>query len=383
MTSPSEHDVILVSSNGRCGIHEYSNMLSKAFQALGHNVSQVTIEYQDHGDLSSKLSEPFRPGTTVIFEYTPEIFDPVRLASEFHLLKNNGAKLILSLHDINHGNIYRPGNAKRALSDLFSFRLPIIATRLAYRIVTQSYSQARRRKALQVLGKLSDEIIIHSEINRIPAEHNFEAISKIRYVPHFIEGVQGSVPPASSSGASSDGGDAGTAVRFLVPGFITPGKRILEIMDAAPADAELVIAGTVRRDDIETDVAYLERIIEKQQALKGVKSIRIVNDYDQLHSYLLSSDVAVFYYEHGSQSGMASLAVGAGLPCVFSNAPAFDHLKPAGLVASTTTELTAVMSCLLDPSKRSALATNSAALADQMSPESCAAQYLSPELSLS
>jgi hypothetical protein len=90
----------------------------------------------------------------------------------------------------------------------------------------------------------------------------------------------------------------------------------------------------------------------------------------------LAADAAVFYYADGYQSGVASLAVGAGKPCIFSDLPAFSDLCEAGLVVRTPEELRQAMEEIQRQDTFASLQAAAVQVRKKFNPSRMAACYL-------
>ena len=361
-------DFVIVSSGGRCGIYEYSRMLVDAFAVLGQSVHHIAIAYRDHEALSRQLHQLKRNQRIVIFEYTPEIFDPARLLPQLVKLRWQKRHVILSIHDLNHGTIFRRSSVQRAMqtglrpSSAFSFVTSAIR-KLSNAIAT--------RVALRLIGLTVNEVVVHSPRTAQQARSMLGRTSKHRYVPHFAQPLIGDpIESRKRRGLTSD------VFAFIIPGFIVRAKRILEVIDALPAGVELWIVGTVRRADDFDSLTYLDEIRAKAASAPKDRCIRVIEDYENMEEYLIAADVAVLYYSHGSQSGIGSLSIGAGKPCIFSDISAFEHLRPAGLWVSTAQDLADAMQKIQEADTYSRLQAAAVGLNVALDPVNCVREYV-------
>ncbi len=359
--------IVLVSSNGQCGIHEYSKIVVDALRQIHADVDHIAIAYKDHKTLRSRLKHLANSSVHVIFEYTPEIFETRKLMAEIFRLRRSGAKVTLSVHESSPGTIYRKENIRHLrsivgkpydLRKLFS---------IGRKLATRPTSQLLRKLYLRLIGRFSNEILVHSAHVSEETVAVFGQSKRTRYVPHFITRIE----------SNNQRNDTSEKARFIVPGFINPTKRILEVIEALPADTELTIAGTIKTPVDDASIEYQKRIVQKIKELENEKTIRLVCDYDQLENELRRSDVAIFYYERGSQSGMASLAIGAGLSCIFSTIGAFDEIRSAGMSVDSVEVLNDAMVQMSDPDQRNEYSNKAVELCNRLSPIECAKYYLS------
>jgi hypothetical protein len=122
---------------------------------------------------------------------------------------------------------------------------------------------------------------------------------------------------------------------FIIPGFLFRRKRIIEVIKQLPSETELWIVGTPS----EYDPGYLEEIEAYLSQSDKQKRVRLIQDYERMEKYLMAADAAVLFYNDAYQSGIASLAVGASRPCIFSDLLAFQDVREAGLTVSDPIEL--------------------------------------------
>ena len=364
MTDPSK--IILVSSNGRCGVHEYSKVIAGALEQVHPDVEHIAIEYKDHETLRNRLKSVETESARLIFEYTPEIFDTRQLLLQFVRLRRAGAKITLSVHEAGPGTIYRKDNLRNLGSTMRNPFNPRRLWSVGRKLLTRPIEQLLRKCALRIIGRLSEDILIHSKHTTPEVARVFGHSDRIQHIPHFIPNL----------GTIEDSGSPAAPSRFIVPGFINPAKQILEVIEALPEESELVIAGTLKSKAESSVVEYHKRVAQRVSDLQGQKKIRLVQEYDQLENELRKSTSAIFYYDYGSQSGMASLAIGVGLPCIFSNIPAFDEIQTAGLTADSVESLRNAMTQMNDPAVRNRFSESAALLREKFSPTECAKRYI-------
>src|SRR5207245_3561016 len=123
---------------------------------------------------------------------------------------------------------------------------------------------------------------------------------------------------------------------FLSPVFFFARKRYIEVIDALPDDAVLVLSGT--RSDWEP--RYCD---ESMEAAKRKSNVVINTEYNTMGEYVAAADCVVLFYEDVFQSAVVTQAVWAGLPCIFSNAEGFAPYHAAGPVAQSVDELAKAM----------------------------------------
>src|SRR5207244_12660142 len=76
----------------------------------------------------------------------------------------------------------------------------------------------------------------------------------------------------------------------------------------------------------------------------------ICNSADEaMGLFVFPSDCVVLFYEDVFQSAVATQAIWAGLPCIFSDTPGFRLYEGAGLVARDTAQLARAMAEIRRP----------------------------------
>jgi len=102
---------------------------------------------------------------------------------------------------------------------------------------------------------------------------------------------------------------------FVSPGFFFKRKRYIEVIEALPDDAVLVLSGT----ESQWERGYFQEVADVAAAHPNV----ILNtDYETMGQYVAASDCVVLFYEDVFQSAVVTQAIWAGLPCIFSDTPA-------------------------------------------------------------
>jgi hypothetical protein len=125
----------------------------------------------------------------------------------------------------------------------------------------------------------------------------------------------------------------------------------------------------------EYDPGYLEEIEAYLERSSKQEQVRLVQDYDRMEQYLLAADVVVLFYSDAYQSATATLAIGAGKPCIFSDIPAFADLREVGLSVHTDVELHQAMIEIQEPETYARLQVRATQLRGHLSPSRIAACY--------
>jgi hypothetical protein len=141
------------------------------------------------------------------------------------------------------------------------------------------------------------------------------------------------------------------------------------VIEALPDEAVLVLSGT--KSDWEP--RYFEEVIELAKTKPNV----VVNtEYNTMGEYIAASDAVVLFYEDVFQSAVATQAVWAGLPCIFSEAEGFAAYHAAGPVVRSVDELARTMREIQKPETYAKYLRGVRILRRLLSPERNAERYL-------
>ena len=360
-------NIVVVSSNDRCGIREYSQVLINGLEQLGHSARYIGVTPHDNQDLAEKINQVSSDDDTIIIEYEPGIFWLFGLIKTMIWLRlRRPVRILLSIHEIEPEKYpeYRQtlwffGRAVEK-SWWSEFSLLILS---AGKVLLNLFTL---RIGLLLLGILPHKIIIHSP----QAAHNLQIVSvdteKIANIPLTIQTEPGSRLDARQM---LDIGES--PFIFISPGFLFRRKRLLDVAEALPENAELWIVGTASH----FDPGYIVDL-EAYIAQNPQRRVRLIQDYDNMPNYLMAADAVVLYYESVYQSAVVGMAIGAGKPCIFTKLPAFEYLSQAGLSVQTFSELHRAMVDIQQPDIYHELAQGTQELQQQYSPEAIAREYL-------
>lgn len=360
-------NVTLISSDGQCGIYEYSLVLRAGFEAIGHRAHYIGVKNWDDTDLFRKLRQVAPDADVVIFEYEPGIFHLQALVRALVQMRFvHRKRVILSVHEIEPAKFPSYHQIQWRLGQPARFIGPLELVRLAWATGEVSLHYFAMRVLLTLLGWLPHEVIVHSP----KANENIGLIlanrEKVTSIPLLIKPRDGD--PAA---LRAELGLPADRFLFISPGFLFRRKRVVEMIQQLPSEAELLVVGLPSQ----FDPGYLEEI-QACLAQHPDKAIRLVQDYDNMERYLLAADAAVLYYRDAYQSAVAGLALGAGKPCVFSDLPAFADYKEAGLFARNDPELHRAMQDIQRPDVYVRLQAGAMRLREELKPENVASQYL-------
>lgn len=360
-------NVTLISSEGQCGIHEYSLILRQGFEAIGHRTRYIGVKNWDDVDLFHKLRQVASDDDVIIFEYEPGIFHLralVRALAQMRLVRRK--RVILSIHEIEPSKFPSYHHIQGRLDQHVRFGGPLELIRLVWATADVALHYFAMRAFLTLLGWIPHVVSVHSP----KANENTGLIlanrRKIVYIPHVIKSQNGDCTALRAElGLPQD------RFLFICPGFLFRRKRILETIEQLPLDTELLIVGLPSQ----YDPGYLEEI-QTHLAQNSEKRIHLIHDYDNMGKYLLAADAAVLYYRDAYQSGIACLALGAGKPCILSDLPAFADYKEAGLFARTDLELRQAMQDIQRPDVYARLQAGAIRLREEFEPARIASRYL-------
>lgn len=364
--------VVMISSAGRCGIREYSYILMDGFRELGHSVRYIEVERHNNRDLIRAVQQVEAGDEIIIFEYEPGIFwlgGLIRAMARLRFWQRK--RIILSVHEI------APEKYVEARQIVWHLSRPVARSPLfeLLKLIPATADIIVRflmlRVGLLVFGRLPHKILVHSAKGAENIHLSLADDDKVHYVPHLVKQLT-----LDKNGSRRRLALPDDVFAFIAPGFLFRRKRIVDVIQQLPPNVELWVVGT----ESEHDPGYLAEIQKLVSQITHPDRVRLIQDYERMEQYLIAADAAVFYYADGFQSGVASLAVGAGKPCIFSDLPAFSDLRQAGLVARSSPELRRAMEAIQDPILYRQLKENVLTLRTQLAPRFVAAQYLQDEV---
>ncbi len=359
-------NVVLNGSTGRCGIREYSHILMEGFHELGHRVHYIGVRRHDNRDLARCVQQVKPDDEVVIFEYEPGIFELRGLVAQMGRLRLMGKRVLLSVHEIGPAKYGEYHYILNRLSQPARFRGPLELGRLVWATLGVAYRYLTLRLFLVLLGWLPHRVIVHSPKAEAHIGIALANRRKLHYVPLVVKHLEGDRDTLREQlGLPRD------VFAFIIPGFLFRRKRITEVIEQLPAGVELWIVGTPS----EYDPGYLEEIETYLVSSGKREQVRLIQDYDRMEQHLLAADAVVLFYTDAYQSAIASLAVGAGKPCIFSDLSAFSDLREAGLVVRELGGLREAMMKLQDSTLYDALQKRTLKLRDELKPSQVAAQY--------
>ena len=365
-------ELAVVSSDRRSGIHHYALAVCDGLRAAGHRATFVGTKHLDAADLAAKLRYIAKGTDAVIFEHEAGIYSDIPFVRALARLRLRGIPTVLSAHEIepekfhhyrklSHALHYRPSYAWylewiRALS----VALRIGVWFLAYRAI------------LALMGWLPARILVHSHRSNFWVSLLTRDERKRDLVPLVVMPLEDTERPASPEAKRDLRAGLGLPADkfvFVSPGFFFKRKRYLEVIDALPDDAVLVLSGT----ESQWERGYFQEVAE----VAATKPNVILNsDYETMGRYVVASDAVVLFYEDVFQSAIVTQAIWAGLPCIFSDTPGFRLYEGAGLVAPDTAQLARAMREIQQPEVYARCVRQVGILRRLLSPERNATRYL-------
>jgi len=365
-------EVAVVSSERRSGIHHYALAVCDGLRAAGHRATFVGTKHHDARDLATKLRYIAKGTDAVIFEHEAGIFSDVPFVRALARLRLRGIPSVLSAHEIepekfhhyrklSHALHYRPSYAwylewVRALS----VALRIGVWFLAYRAI------------LALMGWLPARIVVHSHRSNFWVSLLTRDERKRDLVPLVMMPLEDTVLPKDAAEKRALRARLGLpqdAFVFVSPGFFFKRKRYIEVIEALPDDAVLVLSGT----ESQWERGYFGEV---RDAAHGRANVIVNTEYEAMGPLVAASDCVVLFYEDVFQSAVATQAIWAGLPCIFSDTPGFRLYEGAGLVARDTAQLARAMREIREPDVYARCLRQVGILRRLLSPERNAMRYL-------
>jgi glycosyltransferase involved in cell wall biosynthesis len=369
--------VTILSSKERCGIQTYAQTLADALRALGHRVDLVGIGWWDSAALRREVARIPASSTHVIVEHEFAIYRTVPLALAMLRLRLRGKRVLLSMHELEPEKFLMYHKIVAVLHYRMRGSALFELLRVAYSGLLIAARMLRYRSALWLLGAFPDRIVVHSPRALANITLVTGDAARVATIPHFVEPLPGMPePPEDDSALKRElrerlGLPQDRSI-YVSPGFLFRRKRLVEVIAAAPRDALVVIAGT---ESPHERAGYLDEL-RRSAAEHGRENVRIDTDYDAMPLHLMAADAVVLFYSEGFQSGIASHAIWAEKPCVFSDDEAFDMYDGAGLRAGDAAQLRAAMREVRKPEVALRLRERARELKAELSPEKVAQRYV-------
>ncbi|NOY76151.1 MAG: glycosyltransferase [Kiritimatiellaeota bacterium] len=304
-----------------CGLATYTSFLVEAMSSTPNEL-QIISQYGAEGDNVHQAYSPMDGDLSKkIFDMTVKVTpDIVHLQHEYGLYGEIDGIAVLDL-------IYR----------FKSTATPVVATLHT----VHSEPQFRIKMILTTMCRELDAIIVHQKSHSELLQSVYGVPrSKIHVIPHGARDI----PPVENAKVKL--GLSGKKVALLV-GYFRPTKCFDRIVDIFPRvvercpDAWLVISGKMRVLEFSE---YRNELFEKIAASPVKERIEVFRGQFPQKTFdtiVSASDVMVFPYSAGAQSGVMAHAFSFGKPVVTSDLPAFVDAvdeSGAGLYAGSDDE---------------------------------------------
>ena len=366
--------ITVLSSDQRCGIHDYAQAMVLGLRANDHQVDFVGVRHVDSADLSAKIGTISSDTEVVIIEHENGIFRDVSFVIALLRLWLRRVRIVLSMHEIEPEKFHHYRRLSAALHYRPVYAWPFELGRIGWVALKIASYFIRYRLILTLMGSLPAKLVVHSD----RTEHWTDLLTaergKIEQHPLVIMPLDDAMPPASDAAKRALRRELGLpedAFILVSPGFFFRRKRFIEVARAAPPEVTVVFSGT----ESAWDPRYLGEVQAYVQE-HGLRNVIINTDFATMGKHVAAADALVLFYAEQFQSAIATQAVWAGLPCIYSDHPGFRLYRGAGLVAKDEEELRARMLEIQDPATYARLRRQVALLRRLLAPERNAPRYL-------
>src|SRR5438067_4112815 len=364
--NPRSKRVVVLSSDQRCGIHHYSLAVSEGLRERGHQVTFVGVRHLDTADLNKKLRYIGRRTDVVLIEHEAGIFRDVPFVRALLSLWRRRLPVVLSMHELEPEKFHHYRMLSRALHYRPRYAWPLELLRMPWIALRLGWSFIRYRVVLAVMGSVPRRLIVHSDRSALWIDLLSRDRTKFDKIPLLAMPLEDVELPADADAKRALRRRLGVpedAFIFVSPGFFFRRKRFIQVIEALPADAVLILSGTEQH----WDHGYLDEV-KRYVAESGRTNVVMDHDYAAMGQHVAAADCVVLYYEDIFQSAVAAQAVWAGLPCIFSDIPGFQLYRGAGLFAKDDADLRRAMQEVRDPETLARLRREVAVLRDMLSP---------------
>lgn len=369
--------ITVISSKERCGIQTYATTLAEALRELGHRVDYVGVGWWDSPELLREGTRIPRSSRVVIVEHEFGVFRSSALALVMARLRIAGKQVVLSVHELEPDKFVNYHKVVASLHYRMRGSVPFELLRVLWATFQVAQRMLRYRLALWLLGAFPSRIVFHSARASAHAWLITGDQSKIQEVPHFVEPLPGVPDPAGQDPTQRKRelrerlGLPQDRFIFISPGFLFRRKRLIEVIAATPPDALIVLSGT---EDTH-DAGYLDEI-SRYVAERDLRNVVINTDYETMPDHLLAADAVVLFYRWAFQSGIASHAIWAEQPCIFTDDPAFAMYESAAILVADEAALRQAMLDIQRPEVSEPLVRRARELKRELSPQAMARRYL-------
>ncbi|MSQ37918.1 MAG: glycosyltransferase [Chloroflexi bacterium] len=371
--TPSRRITVL-SSDERCGIHDYSQAIVEGLRANDHQVDFVGVKHVDSADLATKIGMIPKDTEVVIIEHENGIFRDLSFVLALLRLWFRRVRIVLSMHEIEPEKFHHYRRLSAALHYRPVYAWPLELGRIFWVALLIASYFIRYRLVLTLMGALPAKLIVHSDRTEYWTDLLTSERGKIEQHPLVIMPLEDALLPTDEAARRELRRELGLPLDGFIlvsPGFFFRRKRFIEVARAAPPEVTVVFSGT----ESSWDAGYLGEVQEYVHE-HGLTNVVINTDFALMGKHVAAADGLVLFYAEQFQSAIATQAVWAGLPCIYSDHPAFRLYRGAGLVAKDEEELRLRMREIQDPATYARLRRQVALLRRMLAPERNAPRYL-------
>ncbi len=354
--------VVLFTSASNDDARASSLALAAGLRAHRHEATLVGVRPADNADLAAKV-KALPPADLVVIEHEFGLFRELRFVLALLRLRLRGLTVVLALRELEPAAFHHYRELRRMIE---SSSVPLGLLRLPALFATF-------RLVARAMGLLSARLVVRSQSARSSAHLLTGDPGKVEEIPSLVPPLH--VPPPRDErekrALRERLGLPADRFVFVSPGYAYRGRRFIEIASAAPLDALVVFCGL----PAESDPGYLEGL-RRHLRSRALTNVVVDESDERIDAYVAASDCVVLFDEAAFQGQNAARAIAAGLPCVFSDLPAYRWYDGAGLFASDADELRRAMRDVREPETYARLVRQTRILRRMLSPERNAMRYL-------
>nr|MBA2440479.1 glycosyltransferase [Thermoleophilaceae bacterium] len=292
---PKRRTLAVVSSDQRCGIHDYSGALCDGLRANGHQATFVGVRHLDSADLAKRIADIPATVDAVIVEHEAGIFRDVPFVRALLSLWRRKVPVVLSLHELEPEKFHHYRMLSAALHFRPRLRFLVEVVRIPWVALRIANWFLRYRAVLGLMGSLPKRIVVHSDRSGFWVDLLTHDMAKVDQVPLVIMPLDDATPPTNDADKRALRRRLGLPedrFLFVSPGFFFRRKRFLEVLAAAPPDATVVLSGTKS----DWDPRYFDQV---QGFIKerGLTNVIVNTDFATMGEHVVASDCVVLFYE--------------------------------------------------------------------------------------
>lgn len=366
-----QRHITVVSSDERDGMRPYALAVCEGLRANGHDVTFAGVRHADTAGLN-RAAKHIAKGDIVVIEHEAGLFRDVPLVRTLLDLRRRGHRVVLSLHELEPDKFHHYRQLVSALHYRPRRGFVVEVARLFWVTLRVINWFIRFRAVVGLMGSLASRLVAHSPRSERWLDLLSTQREKRDHMPLLLRPLEDAAVPSTQEEKRALRKKLGLPPDrfvFVSPGFFFPRKRLIEVLNALPDDAALVLSGTRSSGHHE----YYDLVMA---AAKDKRNVFINTGFEGMGQLMAVSDAVVLYYEDVFQSGIATQAIHAGLPCIFSGEEGFRIHGGAGLVARNDVELRSRMEEIQRPEIYDRLRRGASILRHMLAAERLAPRYL-------